>query len=312
MKKNRIAIIGTGTVGSTIAFDAAMSGMISEILLIDMKTEKTEAEARDLTDAMMFQHHTCLIHAGSYAECSNMDIIIITAAAPLIQGQTRLDMLNTAKTIVSSIVPPIMKSGFSGHFIVITNPVDIISYYVYKLSGLPPERVIGTGNALDSARLKVMLSNIYNVNWSSIQAYTIGEHGDSQFIPWSTVAIAGKAINDIISDNPKLSAMLDKERILADVKDEGWKIARIKNTTNFGIAGTTMRIAKAILDNESAVIPVSTYLNGEYGFSDIYISVPAVIDQSGVSDILNLHLTTDEKTQLARSASVIKEYIASL
>ena len=312
MKKIRIGIVGTGAVGTAVAMNAVLSGIADEILLMDRRREKAEAEAMDICHAITFQSRYCYVHAGEYSECCNLDLIVITAAAPLVQGQTRLDMLDTAKKITASIVPPIMKSGFDGQFIVITNPVDIISYYVYKLSGLPSNRVIGTGNALDSARLRTMLSNLCGANMESIQAYSVGEHGDSQFIPWSTVSIGGKPFADILADEKEIAAKFNAEQILFDVKDAGWKIARVKNTTNFGIAATTVRIMKAILYGENIVLPVSTYLNGQYGQEDVYLSVPAVRGANGICDLIHLHFDETEQEQFDASGDVVREYIQAL
>ncbi len=266
----------------------------------------------DICHAITFQNRYCYVHAGEYSQCGDLDLIVITAAAPLVQGQTRLDMLDTAKRITASIVPPIMDSGFDGQFVVITNPVDIISYYVYKLSGLPSNRVIGTGNALDGARLRTMLSVLCGVNAESIQAYSVGEHGDSQFIPWSTVSIGGKPFADILADKPDIATKFDAERILFEVKDAGWKIARLKNTTNYGIAAATVRIMKAILYDENIVLPVSTYPNGQYGQEDVYLSVPAVLGANGICDLIHLHFDEKEQELFDASARVVMEYIREL
>lgn len=312
MNKIRIGIVGTGAVGTAVAMNAVLSGIADEILLMNRRREKAEAEAMDIGHAITFQSRYCHVHAGEYSECGNLDLIVITAAAPLVQGQTRLDMLDTAKKITASIVPPIMESGFDGQFIVITNPVDIISYYVYKLSGLPSNRVIGTGNALDSARLRTILSGLCGVNVESIQACSVGEHGDSQFIPWSTVSIGGKPFKDILADETNISAKFHAEQILFDVKDAGWKIARVKNTTNFGIAAVTVRIMKAILYDENIVLPVSTYLNGQYGQKDVYLSVPAVLGANGICDLIHLHFDEKEQQQFDASGKVVREYIQAL
>lgn len=312
MKKIRIGIVGTGAVGAAVAMNAVLSGIADEILLMNRRREKAEAEAMDIRHAITFQSRYCYVHAGEYNQCGGLDLIVITAAAPLVQGQTRLDMLDTAKRITASIVPPIMESGFDGQFIVVTNPVDIISYYVYRLSGLPSNRVIGTGNALDSARLRTMLSDLCGVNVESIQAYSVGEHGDSQFIPWSAVSIGGKPFADILADKANIAAGFDADRILSDVKDAGWKIARVKNTTNFGIAAVTVRIMKAILYDEKIVLPVSTYLNGQYGQEDVYLSVPAVLGANGIYDLIYLHFDGREQSQFDASGKVIRQYIQAL
>ena len=216
-------------------------------------------------------------------------------------------MLVGAAKIVQSIVPPVMKSGFHGIFIVVTNPVDIISYYVYRLSGLPRNKVIGTGTALDSARLKGVIADLIRVDAKSVQAYTLGEHGDSQFIPWSNVSVGGKAFMDILADNKERFKHVDLEQYRADIIDMGYQIGHVKGTTNFAIAATVVEIIKVILNDENRVIPVSTLLCGEYGVQDVFAGVPAVINREGVGELVELHLTDEEKKRFKESIAVIKE-----
>jgi len=312
MKKNKVAIIGAGAVGSSIAFDLIIQGICDEILIIDINEKKASSEALDLKHCMAYSKHTTKIKASNYTECGDADLIIITAAAPYIQGQSRLDMLATAKQIVKSIIEPLMASGFTGHFVVITNPVDIISYYIYKLSGLPKNKVIGTGTALDSARLRSILADLIGVESNSVQAYTIGEHGDSQMIPWSTVNIAGKTFADILIDNKDRLGTTDLNQILEETRRAGFEIAAGKGTTNYGIAATTVDIVKAILNDENKIIPVSALLEGEYNQTDVYVGVPAIVNGKGVSEIVELHLTAEETEKFDQSVTIIKDYIAQL
>ena len=205
-----------------------------------------------------------------------------------------------------------VESGFNGYFIIVTNPVDIISYYVYKLSGLPKNKVIGTGTALDSARLKVFLADLIGIEANSVQAYTIGEHGDSQFIPWSTVSVGGKNFEDILIDNKDRLKSFDKDLTLEEIKKAGWKIADIKGTTNYGIAATTVDIIKSILNNEGKIIPVSALLEGEYGIDDVYIGVPAIINKTGISEIVELRLNKEESASFNNSVSILKKFLSQL
>lgn len=312
MKANKVAVIGSGAVGTSIAFDLIIQGICNELLMIDINKPKAESEVLDLKHCAAYSNTSIKIKAGEYSECTDMDIIVITAAAPLIKGQSRLDMFETAKKITKSIIDPLMESGFNGHFIIVTNPVDIISYYVYKLSGLPKNKVIGTGTALDSARLKVFLADLIGIEANSVQAYTIGEHGDSQFIPWSTVSIGGKKFEDILIDNKQRLKSFDKDHTLEEIKRAGWKIADIKGTTNYGIAATTVDIIKSILNNEGKIIPVSALLEGEYGFNDVYIGVPAIINKTGISEIVELRLSNEEYSSFSNSVSILKEFLSKL
>lgn len=312
MKINKVAVIGAGAVGTSIAFDIILQGICDELLMIDINKSKAESEVLDLKHCTGYSNSSIKIKCGEYSECSDADIVVITAAAPLIKGQTRLDMLSTAKKITKSIVDPIMQSGFNGHFVIVTNPVDIISYYVYKLSGLPKNKIIGTGTALDSARLKVLLADLIGVEAKSVQAYTIGEHGDSQFIPWSTASIGGKQFDDILLDNKERLYGFDPDVILEEIKKSGWKIADVKGTTNYGIAATTVDIIKSILNDESKVIPVSAFLEGEYGVNDVFIGVPAIINRNGISEIVELRLNDEEQSLFNNSVSIIKKYINQL
>ncbi|BBF43243.1 L-lactate dehydrogenase [Lachnospiraceae bacterium KM106-2] len=311
-RKNKVGIVGTGAVGASIAFQLTIQGTCDEILLMDINKKKAESEALDLTHCIEYLDRKVKICAGDYSECSDLDIIVITAALPLLPGQTRLDMMEGAANIIKSIVPPIMESGFKGHFVLITNPVDIMSYYTYKLSGLPKSHVIGTGTALDSARLKNFLAELVGVDTSSVQAYTIGEHGDSQMIPWSNVMVGGKSFYDILEDNKERFADVNLDQILTDVKQAGWEIVKGKGTTNYGIAATTCAIVKAILNDEDKVFPVSTLLEGEYGENGIYTGVPAIINANGVKEIVEIRLTEEEKNAFHKSAEVMKEYIEKL
>ncbi len=312
MKINKVAVIGAGAVGTSIAFDIILQGICDELLMIDINKAKAESEVLDLKHCTGYSNSSIKIKCGEYSECSDADIVVITAAAPLIKGQTRLDMLSTAKKITKSIVDPIMQSGFNGHFVIVTNPVDIISYYVYKLSGLPKNKIIGTGTALDSARLKVLLADLIGVEAKSVQAYTIGEHGDSQFIPWSTASIGGKQFDDILLDNKERLDGFDPDGILEEIKKSGWKIADVKGTTNYGIAATTVDIIKSILNDESKVIPVSAFLEGEYGINDVFIGVPAIINRNGISEIVELRLNDEEQSLFNNSVSILKKYINQL
>jgi len=311
-KKIKIVIVGAGAVGTSTAFDLSIQGLCDEIILVDINEKKAYAEAMDMQQSVAYQSRHIAVKAGTYAQCGDADIVVITAAAPYIMGQRRLDMLETASKIVRSIVPPVMQSGFHGHFIVVTNPVDIMTYYVYKLSGLPKNQVIGTGTALDSARLKGMIADLIQVDAKSVQAFTLGEHGDSQFIPWSNVSVGGKRFMDILADNKERFAHVNLNQYQTDIIEAGYRIGTIKGSTNFAIAATVVEIIKVILNDENRVIPVSTLLCGEYGVFDVYAGVPAVLSRQGVKELVELHLTEEEQQKFLASIAILKEFSKSL
>ena len=312
IKKTKIVIVGAGNVGSSTAYNLMIQGVCNEIVLIDINKTKANAEALDLQHCVEYINRTVSIYAGEYSDCGDADIIVITAAVPLIPGQTRLDMTEAASKIMKSIIPPIMLSGFNGHFIIITNPVDIMSYYVYKLSGLPKNQIIGTGTALDSARLKKSIADLINVDIKSVQAYSIGEHGDSQIVPWSLVTVGGKSFKDILEDNIDRFGVVDLDELVKRTIKSGWEIAAGKGTTNYGISATTVGIIKAMVNNENRIIPTSVMLNGEFGEKDIFVGVPAVINSTGVKEILQIHLTNEELVGFKKSIQIIKNVMTKM
>lgn len=306
--RSKVVVVGTGAVGAAVAFDMVMNHVCDDLVLIDINKEKAWAEATDLQHSLGYSGNKMKVKAGEYSDCTDADIVVIAAALPYITGQTRLDMIEKAGSIMKSIVPAIMESGFSGIFVVITNPVDVMSYYVQKLSGLPANKVIGTGTALDSARLKYHLADTMNVDPQSVHALCMGEHGDSQIIPWSQITVGGKKFLDIIKDNKSRLQSFDINSVSEDIKMIAYRIVNAKGATTFGIAATTVQIIKAVLRDENKVIPVSAMLNGEYGEKGIYIGVPAVLNSQGVKELVEYHLADDEMKELKKSIEIIKEY----
>lgn len=306
--RSKVVVVGTGAVGAAVAFDIVMNHVCDDLVLIDINKEKSWAEATDLQHSLGYSGNKMRVKSGEYSECKDADLVVIAAALPYITGQTRLDMLEKATGIMESIVPAIMASGFSGIIVVITNPVDVMSYYVHKLSGLPASQVIGTGTALDSARLKYYLADVMNVDPQSVHALCMGEHGDSQIIPWSQVTVGGKKFLDIINDNKMRLEEFDINSVSEDIKMIAYRIVNAKGATTFGIAATTVQIIKAVLRDENKVIPVSTMLNGEYDEKDIYVGVPAVLNSQGIKELVEYHLTDDEMIDLKKSIDIIREY----
>lgn len=308
INKSKVAIVGCGLVGSTTAFSLLTQGVCEEIVLIDINKEKAYGEEMDLTDCVEYLSRNVRVKIGEYSDCADADIVVITAGPAPKPGQTRLDTLGVSARITRSIVQPIMESGFDGIFLIVSNPVDIISHYVQKLSGLPKNQVIGTGTALDSARLRKFIGEMVHVDPRNIIGYSMGEHGDSQMVPWSCITVAGKPFYDVISDNPELLGKVDLDAIVRKVAEEGWEILNRKGTTYYGVATTAVAIIKAILHDENKVIPVSTLLEGEYGLEDVYCGVPVVLNRTGASDVLEFHMTAGELTRLRESAEVIRSY----
>jgi L-lactate dehydrogenase len=289
-----------------------MNHICDDLILIDINKEKAWAEATDLQHSLGYSGNRMNVKEGDYSDCEDADLIVIAAALPYLKGQTRLDMMEKAAGIIKSIVPPIMKSGFSGVFVVITNPVDVMSYYVYKLSGLPANKVIGTGTALDSARLKYHLADTMKVDPQSVHALCMGEHGDSQIIPWSQVTVGGKKFLDIIKDNKVRLKEFNMNNLSEDIKMIAYRIVNAKGATTFGIAATTVQIIKAVLNDENKVIPISAMLNGEYGEENIYAGVPAVLNNQGIQELVEYHLTDVEIKELKKSIDIIRQYTKKL
>lgn len=308
IKPSKVAIVGTGLVGSSTAFSLITQGVCDEVLLIDINEEKAAGEVRDLRNSIRYLDRNVKVKTATYADCKDVDIIVITAGAPPKAGQTRLDTLDLSAKIVKSIVEPVMASGFDGIFLVVSNPADMMAYLVYRLSGLPKNQVIGTGTSVDSARLQNFVADLVDVDPRSIYAYAMGEHGDSLMVPWSTVTVAGKPIFDVIKDNPDIVGEVDLADLVTKTTKEGWEIYNRKGTTYYGIASACVGIIKAILFDENSIIPVSTLLEGEYGEEDIYAGVPVVLNREGVFDVLEMHMTSDEQAQFAHSADVIRTY----
>ncbi len=311
INRSKVVIVGAGMVGSSTAFSLITQGVCDEVMIIDINKDKARGEVMDLCHCVEYLNRNVKVTQGTYEDCGDADIVVITAGAPPKAGQTRLDTLELSAKIAKSIVTPIMEAGFKGHFIVVSNPVDIIAHYVYKISGLPKNQVIGTGTAMDSARLKHFIGELFHVDPRSVQGYTMGEHGDSQMCPWSHVTVGGKRINDILSDNKEYDD-INLDEIVYKVTRVGFDILNIKGTTCYGIATTAAGIIKAVLNDENKIIPVSTLLEGEFGEHDVFCGVPSILNRSGVSDVVEVHLTEEELEKFKKSVGVIREYTSKI
>ncbi len=302
----KIIICGAGNVGAAVAYGLALERLCGEIVLTDKNTEKAWAEAEDLKHALSVDGSGITVRSGGYEECSDGDIVIMTAAPPYKTGQTRPEMLEQAAAIAGDVVPQIMRTGFDGFFIVVTNPVDAITAYVQKLSGLPAERVIGTGTALDSARLRMYIAEMLHVDPISVSAFCMGEHGESQMIPWSLASVGSKPLTEVIADNPERLGNFDYSKAAEDIKKVAYDIVTRKGSTTFGISASACSIVRAIVREKRTVIPVSAMLNGEYGVSGVYAGVPAVIGINGVKELAEYRLKPDELEAFRSSAEIIR------
>ena len=314
MKSNvtKVVIVGAGAVGATTAFSLVVKGVAAEVALIDINRQKAQGEIWDMQHSMDFQSRNVRVSLGDYATCADADIVVITASAPFSGEQNRLDMLHKSAAIMQSIIPPIMQSGFDGILIVVSNPVDIMSHMVQQLSGLPKARVIGTGTILETARLKQIIGGIMDMDLRSIDAYVMGEHGESMMVPWSHVRAGGKPFIEIIMDDPARFADVNLDSIVEQTKMAGHEVLHAKGNTQYGIASAVTGIVTAILRDENKIYPLSACLEGEYGISGLYCGVPAMINRHGLVEIGEFNLTEMELAQFHHSAELLRSHIARL
>ena len=310
MKKGKVVLVGTGFVGMSMAYAMLNRGGVNELILIDIDKDKTIGEEMDLSHGLPFAPQKMVIKAGEYDEGKDAEVVVITAGIAQKPGQTRLELTETNTKIMKSITKSIMASGFNGVIVVASNPVDIMTYVVAKVSGLPKNKVIGSGTVLDTARLRYIMAEYLNVSSKNIHAYVMGEHGDSSFVPWNHAYVGCKKISDVMKDNNH--PMDDLEKIHKDVVNAAYEIINKKKATYYGIGVALSRLVKAILEDEHGILTVSAYLkDGEYGQDDIYIGVPAIICSDGIREVVNLDLTDEEQAKLDESCKIIKEMRAN-
>lgn len=306
MKKGKVVLVGTGFVGMSMAYSMLNRGGINELVLIDIDKDKTIGEEMDLSHGLPFAPQKMVIKAGDYDECKDAQVVVITAGIAQKPGETRLELAETNTRIMKSITKSIMASGFNGIIIVASNPVDLMTYVVSKVSGLPKNQVFGSGTVLDTARLRYLMSDYLKVSSKNIHAYIMGEHGDSSFVPWEHAYVGCKKIKDVMEDNNH--PMEDLEKIHKDVINAAYEIINKKKATYYGIGMSLNRLVRAVLDNENSILTVSTYLkDGQYGQDDIYIGVPAIINSNGIRELVDLELNEEEQAKLDNSCRIIKE-----
>ena len=305
MKKGKIVLVGTGFVGMSMAYSMLNRGGINELVLIDINKDKTIGEEMDLSHGLPYAPQKMNIKAGEYSECKDAEIVVITAGITQKPGQSRLELTSINAKMMKEITQNIMESGFDGVIIVASNPVDVMTYVVAKESGLPKNKVIGSGTVLDTARLRYLMADYFKVSSKNIHAYIMGEHGDSSFVPWEHAYLGCKKIKDIMKDNNL--PMEDLKKIHEDVVNAAYEIIEKKKATYYGIGMALNRLVRAVLDDENSVLTVSTYLENQYGQSDIYIGVPAIINSNGVREIIRLELNEEEEKKLDESCKLIKD-----
>lgn len=307
LDKRKVVLIGTGMVGMSYAYAVLNQSVCDEFVLIDIDRKRAEGEAMDLNHGLAFSGSNMKIYAGEYAECRDADIVVICAGVAQRQGETRLDLLKRNTEVFRSIINPVTESGFNGIFLVATNPVDIMTRITCILSGFNPRRVLGSGTALDTARLRYLLGAHVGVDPRNVHAYVMGEHGDSEFVPWSQAMVATKPIMELTGELGSPVNAAELEQIAAEVQGAAYKIIDAKKSTYYGIGMALTRITKAIFGDENSVLTVSAMLRGEYGQCDIFAGVPCIINKNGVQKVLELSLSAEEKTLMDRSCQVLRE-----
>lgn len=305
MDNRKVVVVGTGFVGMSMAYSLENQGGINELVLIDVLKDKAEGEAMDLSHGLACAPSRIDIKSGDYDECKDADIVVITAGIAQKPGQTRLELLQINTKIMKEITENIMKSGFNGIIVVATNPVDLMTYVVYKVSSLPSERIIGSGTVLDTSRLRYLIGKRLEVSPKNVHTYIMGEHGDSSFAVWSHSYVGCKSLKGILADRNEDASMLDE--VYTEVQQAAYEIINRKKATYYGIGLGLTKLVKAILNNEREILTVSTYIDGNFGHSGLFIGVPAIITNTGVREILDLHLAKDEQEKFDHSFEILNE-----
>lgn len=307
MKDSKVILIGDGAVGSSFAYSSSLLGVGRELGIIDINEERVEGDVLDLTDALSFTYPK-KVYKAEYADCKDAEVVVITAGIPQKPGETRLQLVDKNLVIFKDMIGKVVASGFDGIFVVASNPVDVTTYATMKYSGFPANKVIGSGTTLDTSRFKKQIGDLLDVDYRSVHAYIMGEHGDTEFPVWSNANVGGLSIEEWKSTHPTISqesldAAFDK------TVNAAYEIINKKGATFYGIGTALSSIVRAILNDENTVFLTSSYLNGEFGLKDIHIGVPTVIGKSGVAHIIEVPLSDKEQEQLEHSARTLREII---
>lgn len=306
--KRKVSIIGAGFVGATTAYALMNSGIATEICIYDINMDKAVGEVMDLVHGTSFVKPVN-VYAGSLEETKDSDIVIITAGVGQKEGETRLDIIGKNYKVFQGFVPEIARLSPNSILLVVSNPVDVLTYITYKLSGFPKERVIGSGTVLDTSRLKYVLGKYFNVNNTNIHSYVIGEHGDSEVVTWSNGRVGGEDF-DMYAKQLDLEWDNDIKKVIEeDVKNAAYEIISRKKATYFAVALAVNRIVEAIFRNENSILTVDSLFEGQYGIEDMYLAIPTIVNRGGAQEIIQISLADDELNRLKESASILKKHL---
>ncbi|MDP0494517.1 MAG: L-lactate dehydrogenase [Fusobacterium sp. JB021] len=307
IKSRKVIVIGAGHVGSHVGFSFVTQGACDELVYIDIDEKKAQAQSEDTEDSVVYLPHHVKVKAGDYSDVDDAEIIVISAGPLPDAGKTRMESLGTTLECLESIVQGIKNSKFSGIIINISNPADVVTAYLQKRLNYPTERILSTSTTLDSARLRKALARNLNIDQKSIYAYVMGEHGESQMVPWSCASIFGKSLLDLMKENPDTYGKLDLNKIADEARAGAWVVIDGKGSTEFGIGTSCVEIAKTIFANERKVCMISTLLKGEYGQENVYASVPAILGNEGVIKVIELPLTEKELIEFGNSCEIMRK-----
>lgn len=311
-KTRKVVIIGAGHVGSHIALCLMYGHLVNEIVFLDVNQAAVEAQVMDLDDLASALGDSFIIRGGTYADCEDAHFVVNTAGRSRRPGESRLEMLNGTLKVLDGIVPELKESGFHGILINVSNPCDVITEYLYRNLGLPRTQVFGTGTSLDTARLRRILANLIGANRKQVQAFCMGEHGDSSFIPASHISVGGIPVKEYIAMTHQDVTGIDLNEIVREVRQAGGKIVKGKGCTEFGIASVVSEIIIAILHDEQRIMPLSVHLRGEYGAHDLSIGTPCMVGSEGIQEVLSMELTADEMARMTNSIDVIRKTLSSV
>jgi len=307
----KITVIGAGFVGSTTLYTLMMSGLVSELVLIDVNTEKAEGEVMDLNHGMPFVRPV-RIYRGEYSDLAGSDIVIITAGANQKPGETRIDLVKKNTDIFKSIIAEVKKYTKDAILLVVTNPVDILTYVTCKLSGFPTNKVIGSGTVLDTARFRYQLGKHVGIDPRNVHAYIVGEHGDTEVAAWSLTNIAGMQMEDYCKKCDSCEGHLSKYDIYTDVKNAAYEIIKRKGASYYAVALAVRRIVEAIVRDENSILTVSSLLDNVHGLDDVCLSLPTIVNGSGIDRILDVPFSEEELISIRKSGNSLKEIISTL
>ena len=308
----KVMLIGCGMVGMSYAYALLNQNIVDELVLVDVNKEKAMGEAMDLNHGLAFAASSMKIYAGDYGDARDADLVVIAAGVNQQPGESRIDLLSRNTAVFRSIIEPVVDSGFNGIFLIATNPVDIMSQITLRLSGFSPDRVIGSGTTLDSARLRYLVGKKLSVDPRNIHAYVIGEHGESEFVPWSQARVATVSLDELRLKHPEKSAELDMTEIESEVRNSAQKIIAAKKATYYGIGMALVRITRAIFSDEDSILTISSLVDGPYGIRETYLGLPCIVGRQGRVKLLELDLNDEETAKLRKSASIIREAYDSI